>query len=186
MKRRVINVLAALSLLLGVAAVALSVRSYWVWSTVHWEWASHGSDRVYVHVWDFNMACGFVEAEVQWEEHPPYMVEGFERRLEGGEHRGPSADVFHGPSYWQWRALGFAYAENQVGHEALINRIQRYAILLPLWAVALVACLPAAAWLIGRLRSRRRRGMTLCAKCGYDLRASPGRCPECGEMRARA
>ena len=180
MKHRLINVVAALTLLLCVVGVALWVRSYWVWSTLHREWESAASDRVYIYLCDLNMACGFVQAEMQWEEHPPYMVEGFERRLEWGEHGGPSTDLFHGPTYWKWRAFGFAYAENQVGQEAVINRIQRRAILLPLWGAVFVASLPPAVWLIRRLRSRRRRGTTLCTRCGYDLHATPGRCPECG------
>jgi hypothetical protein len=31
-----------------------------------------------------------------------------------------------------------------------------------------------------RLEQWRRRHGRECAKCGYDLRATPGRCPECG------
>jgi hypothetical protein len=35
-------------------------------------------------------------------------------------------------------------------------------------------------WRLHRRRDRIRRG--LCAVCGYDLRASKNRCPECGQM----
>jgi hypothetical protein len=56
--------------------------------------------------------------------------------------------------------------------------------LIPHWMVAAVfGIVPLArvtAW-IGRRRSKRHG---LCTVCGYDLRATPGRCPECGTIRA--
>ncbi len=52
---------------------------------------------------------------------------------------------------------------------------------LPLWVPALVFAVPPAWSLFPPYRRRRRRKLGLCVTCGYDLRGSKDRCPECGE-----
>ena len=47
----------------------------------------------------------------------------------------------------------------------------------------LPAVLPAI-WLIRRARQRSQSRAGLCPQCGYDLRATPDRCPECGRAAA--
>jgi hypothetical protein len=64
-----------------------------------------------------------------------------------------------------------------------------FALLLPLpFVAALFAPLPLADVLLIRRRRRRGRRLAagLCVRCGYDLRASPERCPECGAIPATA
>ena len=69
-------------------------------------------------------------------------------------------------------------------HDSLqVERVEfqkEYHISVGLWVPAL-ACLGGLyfSFLHGR-RHRRRRKLGLCLKCGYDLRASKKRCPECG------
>ena len=53
---------------------------------------------------------------------------------------------------------------------------------VPHWLPTLALALPAA-WLTRRWRRRPAPG--LCRACGYDLRATPERCPECGAAAAR-
>jgi hypothetical protein len=61
-------------------------------------------------------------------------------------------------------------------------------IVVPTWFVVFVTgLLPGIAVLRERRRRRIewRRAHGLCVRCGYDLRESPGKCPECGAGYAR-
>jgi hypothetical protein len=63
---------------------------------------------------------------------------------------------------------------------ALRGRSQR----LPLWLPVLVFGVLPARRVLRRRRDRNRRRAGHCPACGYDLRATPGRCPECDTVPA--
>jgi hypothetical protein len=54
---------------------------------------------------------------------------------------------------------------------------RQWLVTIPHWLLVLVFALPCTIWVVGKLRRTR---VGFCRKCGYDLRATPGRCPECG------
>jgi hypothetical protein len=51
---------------------------------------------------------------------------------------------------------------------------------VPWWIPLLLCMAPPAAAAARSFHRRKRRVLGLCVECGYDLRASAGRCPECG------
>ena len=93
-----------------------------------------------------------------------------------------------------WQKMGFnAWSKTTRADYPAMGPTQTYSwtVRAPHWAIVL-ACAPAGIlWLravtrrvIGARRRRRaRRG--LCPRCAYDIRASQGRCPECGEPLAQ-
>ena len=81
------------------------------------------------------------------------------------------------------RAVPVLSAMPVLGRLFVATTPARY-VKVPWWSLlALTAASPAAAALSAF--RRRRRGMAgICRRCGYNLRATPGRCPECGDVPA--
>ena len=160
MTRGVLNLLTLVSLLLCVAVVALWVRSYSVGDVVRvrsesrWyqAWSDKGSLRFGTHL---RSELDFDLPRHQAIVPPPYDVvrarRAVNRRLE-------------------WN--GFRYmAESRAAPSSR-------SVQVPSWFVALLAAILPALWLGRRLLRRYPPGH--CKRCGYDLRASPDKCPECG------
>ena len=106
-------------------------------------------------------------------------------------------NMFYGPEDAGRRGAGLA---SWLGCEriafrgagASMGRTGRQAVLefdtvgVPLWALAGSSAVLPTLWFRRRRLDRRRRRTGACRRCGYDLRATPERCPECGTVTAVA
>jgi hypothetical protein len=170
--RRLFTVASSLSLLLCIATCVLWVRSYWRADGLqagYWHYQQHGTYRNYYDAWELRgfscrgrlsmgvYLCMCVAGPGRHEDTPGekgrFILAGpaDRNRLQSDKPR------FYGRWDQRERALSAPHAA----------------------AVSLTAVLP----LIVAAQVRRRRHndkMGLCKRCGYDLRASIERCPECG------
>ena len=155
MLRRLFTLLSALSLLLCAATAVLWVRSYGGaqrW-TVHGEYDEYRLISERGHITWLTTDAGF----------NPESVDRTE---------------------WRWSGLGFDF-----GHRHEVRRLETLSVYwsgyarwytVPHYAaVAVLTFLP----LLVVCRTRRHGGAAgVCPSCDYDLRATPGRCPECGTI----
>jgi hypothetical protein len=88
-----------------------------------------------------------------------------------------SSPSFLGRQGFQWFSDGGGGADHTVEWE----RSSTYAS-LPLWMLVAPGLAVIFIWLARVIRRNVRRAEGLCPICGYDLRATPTRCPECGKI----
>lgn len=196
MKRWALHLLAAVSALLCIATAGLWIRSYWATPTVSWiiglkeyQCYQHGSVSASHGGLCFN--DGFGPFGVPWtliiSRKPLWLLR--EKMASPYPRFTPVAlGGAHDESVLGFRLLGFE-AKHQILYLAPVFPFKhgdvsetQTTVVIPLPAVViLTAFLPLRALLLlrgHRARSRLARG--LCRACGYDLRATPDRCPECG------
>jgi hypothetical protein len=79
--------------------------------------------------------------------------------------------------------LGFAFRAQEVPRPSPAGsaRAPCLVIAIPHWFLAVCFAVAPTAYIVRRVRTYRRASGGLCLACGYDLRASTTRCPECGE-----
>ena len=179
LRRALLNLLTALSLVLGVAASAL--------------WASSHFIALSLHRQDDGVGRSFTSDGGVLAYQRTGRVAGdhgsFSWRLHHNRPGGWGGAHLQRPAYGR---LGFGrvaalYLQTPPGvtPPAYVYIEQAWA---PLWAASAALALLPACRLVWRaaanadraLARRRRRRAGLCASCGYDLRATPNRCPECG------
>ena len=96
------------------------------------------------------------------------------------------------PSTGPWYYLGFNYRSASIQFLPLdtgpprVPPARYWMVRLPYWLPLLLALgVPARRlWAARSRRAARRREQGLCVTCGYDLRATKDRCPECGTPAA--
>ena len=160
MIRRLFNIACALSLILCAAAAVLWVRSYWRHDSLDWSGALiHGvhleSDEgsLHLYVWrTFQQPAVHQSAAMPLIQTDPHPFQVY-----------PSVHNLH-ELYWLRRVDVFN---------------EDWLLEFPHWPLCLICAIPFGCTLLTRT-FRKPAPAYACRRCGYDLRASADRCPECG------
>lgn len=162
MRRLIFTVWSAFSMLVLLVAAAMWVRSYYWWDSAAWPTGTSNALSVSSQFGGIDFLESYYVANRYFGFRPQRPAK-FQRNSVRCDPYRP---------YWRLdtanAVLGFYY-------DYLPNLYRR--LLIPYWAITLVSAVCPIAWLLTR---RRTLKAGCCSRCGYDLRATPDKCPECG------
>jgi hypothetical protein len=199
MRRRLFTLLSALSLLLCMASVATRTRGMFIGDEFQLDWVTPGPPRK-LTLLTFTSRAGGIRVSLQVDADSNTGMLWF-----------PGSAVAYGtkafgPDGWNYRVThdelptyprfdpnatvvgnfkGVQWASSRRGSSSGDYSSFR-SIILPAWYMILAFAILPASGIFPFVRRRPSRfsrdGTHLCDRCGYDLRATPGRCPECGAV----
>jgi len=188
MRRKLFTFLAGISLLLLIAVTGLGVRGYLradhfdYMRTVHSSRAGGCSDSLGLVSSNGRLLLWVRRARFNdqaWNRFPALFVGGLHYYADEAWDL-HVCDNRLGEAAGRFRFGLMAYLKDPNRARAPFSDESGFAILLPSWFLALLFSLLPALRLRRWLLDRQRNRPGFCRQCGYDLRATPGRCPECG------
>ncbi len=207
-KRRVFNSLVVVSALLCVALAAMWGRSYFRSDSVMHEDYSNGSAEIFQRVRYISSNYGQIQFDIFRIDLP--TTGPFGAANLAAHRKIPTRSIIDDTPLvpWEWehgstaepsiwfsifgpqnnpsfaRRIGFGFSDERWADGSLSGPVNFISIDLrvPYWFLTLLTLILPAAWLRRRRTARRRARAGCCRACGYDLRATPERCPECGAV----
>jgi len=163
MRHKLFTFATALSLTLCVGTAAMGVRSYW-----HVDYYSWQDER---RIPPIKIPAGLF---------PTTLPNGMPMPTTMGRSYGPKP-LMYSENGWIVYVRDMFYDPTTGEHYV---RTLQFPISLPYCLLVILTGALPAHWILVRRtpQAEVRRSRGLCLKCGYDLRATPDRCPECGSI----
>jgi hypothetical protein len=177
MRQKILTTLTIACVLASAAIFALLARSYSTCDDVHYTFGS--SDRAVFRTFDLGSLEGHLFLSIiTFNDEGPGRETGFDYSVDYSQGRFSSRPLATMDQFYNdkkiWLKFGIVSASNAGGTEAIRG------VAMPHWFAAIALLVLPIIRSVKWFRHRRQVRAGCCAKCGYDLRASSGRCPECG------
>jgi hypothetical protein len=176
MRKRVFSIPAIISLILMAAVVVFWHRGNRVRDFARITWAE-ADGRIELASLEYGMAVRFQSA------HSPKFHWSSGDFVHNTSHNSVFESVrvpLQNDGYYGWSPIGSVIDRSLLGFSYLGGN-GLFVLIVPQWFLLVVTTLKPVWDLCHLWRARRRGFRGLCEHCGYDLRYTPDRCPECGQ-----